>query len=95
MIELLERPRCRRWCEAWARAGGMRIMAEWVRGLRQCASSARPWRRECALERLEDHSLCTPLWHRVGARVKQESRQCGGRQCAGKMVDATACGAVP
>ena len=29
MIELLERPRCRRWCEAWARAGGMLIMAEY------------------------------------------------------------------
>jgi hypothetical protein len=75
----LERVRCASW--------GMRIMAEWVRGLRQCASSARPWRRECALERLEDPSLCTPSWHRVGARVNQESRQCGRRQCAGKRSD--------
>ena len=28
MIELLERPRCSRWCAAWARAEGMPIMAE-------------------------------------------------------------------
>ena len=28
-IELLERPRCLRWCAAWARAEGMLIMVEY------------------------------------------------------------------